>query len=313
MKLLMKMSGSLFSLVTSERKCGLTLFVLMIFPMMVGTLSAQRMIAHRGTVKDAYNFWFYVPPVIAPPDSAVVPPLVIDSIRGEEGDLMEAMVRKPLVIFLHGASLRGNNLSQVRRYGTLDALSKGLNLDAYVLAPQHPTGGWQPDRIDRLVDWALERYAIDSTRIYVLGMSMGGFGTIDYAAASPHRVAAGLALCGGDTQKTNHKNLLKVPLCILHGTEDHQVPWESSQRVVDSMRAVGDTTRLIYRLLPGQNHSMLSHYFYFKSVYDWLFLHSTTDKWRPVRRRYGFIGQLAQKHPSPFEKSDKKIQIKQGE
>ena len=151
----MKMSGSLFSLVTSERKRGLMLFVLMIFPMMVGTLSAQRMIAHRGTVKDAYNFWFYVPPVIAPPDSAVVPPLVIDSIRGEEGDLMEAMVRKPLVIFLHGASLRGNNLSQVRRYGTLDALSKGLNLDAYVLAPQHPTGGWQPDRVQEIPDATL--------------------------------------------------------------------------------------------------------------------------------------------------------------
>ena len=131
----------------------------------------------------------------------MVPPLVIDSIRGEEGDLMEAMVRKPLVIFLHGASLRGNNLSQVRRYGTLDALSKGLNLDAYVLAPQHPTGGWQPERIDRLVDWALERYAIDSTRIYVLGMSMGGFGTIDYAAASPHRVAAGLALAEDQPQE----------------------------------------------------------------------------------------------------------------
>ena len=189
----MKWSGWLFPLVTSERKRILTLFF--VISMMFGSLSAQRMIAHRGTVKDAYNFWFYVPPVIAPADSAVVPPVVIDSIKGEEGDLMEAMVRKPLVIFLHGASLRGRNLSMVRRYGTLDALSKGLNLDAYVLAPQHPTGGWQPDRINRLVDWALERYAIDSTRIYVLGMSMGGYGTIDYAAASPNRVAAALALC----------------------------------------------------------------------------------------------------------------------
>ena len=164
----MKWSGWLFPSVTSERKRILTLFF--VISMMFGSLSAQRMIAHRGTVKDAYNFWFYVPPVIAPADSAVVPPVVIDSIKGEEGDLMEAMVRKPLVIFLHGASLRGRNLSMVRRYGTLDALSKGLNLDAYVLAPQHPTGGWQPDRINRLVDWALERYAIDSTRIYVLGM-----------------------------------------------------------------------------------------------------------------------------------------------
>ena len=140
---------------------SMTLFFFVI-SMMFGSLSAQRMIAHRGTVKDAYNFWFYVPPVIAPADSAVEPPNVIDSIRGEEGDLLEAMVRKPLVIFLHGASLRGRNLSMVRRYGTLDALSKGLNLDAYVLAPQHPTGGWQPDRINRLVDWALN--AMPSTR-----------------------------------------------------------------------------------------------------------------------------------------------------
>ena len=47
---------------------------------------------HTSLRKDAYNFWFYVPPVIAPADSAVVPPIVIDSIKGEEGDLLEAMV-----------------------------------------------------------------------------------------------------------------------------------------------------------------------------------------------------------------------------
>ena len=66
----MKWSGWLFPLVTSERKRILTLFF--VISMMFGSLSAQRMIAHRGTVKDAYNFWFYVPPVIAPPDDKLL-------------------------------------------------------------------------------------------------------------------------------------------------------------------------------------------------------------------------------------------------
>ncbi len=265
----------------------LPLLFLAFFSMMSGPMSAQRLTAHRGTVKNSYNFWFYVPSVEPQTGAITVPPAILDTLVGNDSDLHEAEVRKPLVIFLHGASLCGRNLSMVRRYGTIDALTRGLKLDAYVLAPQNPGGAWNPTKINSIVDWSLKRYAIDSTRIYVLGMSLGGYGTIDYAADSPNRVAAAMALCGGGTSKTMG-NLLRVPLCILHGTADRAVPWQASQAVVDRMKAAGDTTRLIYRLLPNQSHGALARYFYSKEVYDWLFQHSLADDGRPVNRRYNF-------------------------
>lgn len=263
------------------------IFIALLLLIMPLCLMAQRLTAHRGTVQKAYNYWFYAPSADPQPGAVTVPPVVADSDSWDDSDLQVATGRKPLVIFLHGASLCGNNLSKVRRYGTIDALGKGLKLDAYVLAPQNPGGAWNPAKLNRIVDWALSRYAIDSTRIYVLGMSLGGYGTIDYAADSPHRVAAAMALCGGGTSKTLG-NLNQVPLCILHGTGDRAVPWSASQSVVNAMLAAGDTTRLIYRLLPKQSHGALARYFYVPQVYDWLFQHALTDSARYVRRDYNF-------------------------
>ena len=277
-------------------------FVLLLVPVSV---LAQRLSAHRGTVKQSYNYWFYAPPKQPLPGSVVVPvpeadstlwgliPLLsdsacyVDSLAWDVTHQQPEVTGKPLVIFLHGASLCGHNLSRVRRYGTIDALSRGLKLDAYVLAPQNPGGAWSPTKINRIVDWALAHHDIDSTRIYVLGMSLGGYGTIDYAADSPQRVAAAMALCGGGTSKTLG-NLNQVPLAILHGTADRSVPWKMSQAVVNAMVAAGDTSRLIYRLLPQQSHGALARYFYVPEVYEWLFQHTLADSTRTVCRDYNF-------------------------
>ncbi len=280
--------------------CVCLLFVIL-FSMMFGPLAAQRLTAHRGTVRNNYNFWFYVPSKEPQEGAITVPPIVLDTIIGQDSDINDAEVRKPLVIFLHGASLCGEDLSMVRRYGTIDALTRGLKLDAYVLAPQNPGGPWKPELLDKIVDWALKRYAIDASRIYVLGMSLGGYGTIDYAAYAPNRVAAGMALCGGGTSKTL-ENLLQVPLCILHGSADRDVPWQRSQRVVDCMTAAGDTTRLIYRVLPKRSHGVLARYFYLKETYDWLFQHSLNDPDRPVNRNYDFGIEIPREIYKSFEK-----------
>lgn len=258
-------------------------------------LSAQQLTAHRGIVDNAYNFWFYTPNEFAPEGSITVPlgqratadTIAPDACLWDDSEPLQAQQRKPLVVFLHGASLCGRNLSRVRKYGTLEALERGLPLDAYVLAPQNPGSSWNPQRINRLVDWAVNRYAIDTTRIYVLGMSLGGYGTIDYAATYPNRVAAAVAMCGGGTVG-NYGRLNKVPLCIIHGTNDRAVGWQCSQAVVDGMKAAGDTSRLIYRLLPQRTHGDLARYFYHIPVYEWLFNHSLSDQNRPVDRSYNF-------------------------
>lgn len=235
---------------------------------------AQQLKAYKGHVKNAYNYWFYTPGKTAAPGSI--------SITQEMSN-----GKKPLVIFLHGASLCGRNLEKVRRYGTLDAIRRGLKLDAYVLAPQNPGGSWEPGRVNRLVDWAISKYDIDTTRIYVLGMSLGGFGTLDYTAASSSRVAAAMALCGGATTN-NLRGLCNVPLCIMHGTGDRDVSWKQSQEVVNAMKASGDTSRLIYKLIPKASHGALARYLYSPDVYSWLFQHSLSDENRRVNRQYRF-------------------------
>lgn len=252
------------------------------------SLRAQHLMAHRGTVDNAYNYWFYVPSPSAPVGSVSIPAtLAPEGCVWDDGEPLEVVRNKPLVVFLHGASLCGRNLQKVRTYGTLEALDRGLKLDAYVLAPQNPGGSWNPARINRLVDWAVEHYAIDTTRIYVLGMSLGGYGTIDYTATYPDRVAAAVAMCGGGTVG-RYGRLSRVPLCIIHGTGDRAVAWQSSQAVVDGMKAAGDTTRLLYYLLPKRTHGDLARYFYITALYDWLFHHSITDPGRPVSHCYDF-------------------------
>ena len=221
---------------------------------------AQTLSQNIGKVKDGYNFWLYTP------DKAE-----------------EETVAKPLFIFLHGASLCGNNLDRVRRYGTIDAIEKGRELDAYVIAPQNPGGSWNPRKVMNIVDWVSERHNVDSTRVYVLGMSLGGYGTIDVAATYPDRIAAAMALCGGGTVK-DLGALNAVPLWIVHGTADRAVSVRESDKVVSAMRnaAGGEAPRLVYDRVPGMNHSQPARMFYLPDSYDWLLSHSLSDEARNV-------------------------------
>lgn len=230
--------------------------------MMFHAVQAQRLSAHRNTVSNGYNFWLYTPE---------------GYVKGETA--------KPLVVFLHGKSLSGHDLNRVKRYGTISAIEMGLRLDAIVIAPQCPGGGWKPDRVMNIVEWVEKHHTVDTNRIYVLGMSMGGYGTINFAGTYPDKVAAAMALCGGGTLR-EYCGLNELPLWILHGTADRAVGINCSQKVVDAMERCGDTERLIWTKLPGMNHGSLARAFYLPDTYEWLFAHSLADTNRPVNRDY---------------------------
>lgn len=230
-------------------------------------LNAQKLTPHRGDVPDAYNFWLYTPDPT--PENEEEP--------------------KPVVVFLHGASLCGNNLDRVRRYGTIDAIEKGRELDAYVIAPQNPGGAWNPERVMKIVDWVGDNHNIDYGRIYVMGMSLGGYGAIDMAATYPDQIAAAMALCGGGTVK-DVSGLNDVPLWIVHGTADRAVSVGQSDKVVSNVKQSGDASRLIYDRVPGMNHSQPARFFYLKDTYDWLFSHSLKDENRPVNGTFDISG-----------------------
>ena len=189
----------------------------------------------------------------------------------------------PVIIFLHGASLCGNNLQRVRRYGLLHAIAKGRYYPCMVIAPQNPGGAWNPDRIARVLDWVEERHDIDTTRVYVIGMSLGGYGTLDFAGTYPDRVAAAMALCGGSTLK-DFSGLGRIPLWILHGTADRAVPVSQSKAVVKAIKDSGNDALLRYDWVPGASHGDLARLLYLKQTYDWLFYHTTLDNPREVDR-----------------------------
>ncbi|MBD5248640.1 MAG: phospholipase [Barnesiella sp.] len=220
--------------------------------------------SHSGDVKDGYNFWLYNP------------------YQSEETDTAGTVMRHPLVIFLHGASLCGNNLEKVRTYGTIDAIEKGRKLDAYVIAPQNPGGSWNPHKVMKVVDWVESHHPVDTNRIYVLGMSLGGYGTIDVAATYPDRIAAAMALCGGGTVR-DLSGLNRVPLWIIHGMADRAVSIRESDIVVEAMKNADKTTpRLKYDRIPGMNHGQPARFLYLEDTYDWLMSHSLNEDDRKV-------------------------------
>ena len=217
-------------------------------------------ISHHNVVKDGYNFWVSVP----------------DTYDEQKGDM-------PVVLFLHGASLCGNDLNRVRKYGCLDAISMGRDINAIIIAPQNPGGAWNSVKVLNILNWVTNQYAVDTNRIYLIGMSLGGFGTIEFLANHGEKIAASMELCGGTIRKDLCK-LNQVPLWIIHGTADKAVPVSRAQEIQDAMRKCGSIDLLRLDKWAGVNHGALARLFYLKQTYDWLFSHSKADNPRQVNK-----------------------------
>lgn len=217
-------------------------------------------ISHHNVVKDAYNFWVSVP----------------DTYEEQKGEI-------PVVLFLHGASLCGNDLNRVRKYGCLDAISMGRDINAIIIAPQNPGGAWNSMKVLNILNWVTNQYAVDTNRIYLIGMSLGGFGTIEFLANHGEKIAASMELCGGTIRKDLCK-LNQVPLWIIHGTADKAVPVSRATEIQEAMRKCGSTDLLRLDKWAGVNHGALARLFYLKATYDWLFSHSKADNPRQVNK-----------------------------
>ena len=134
-----------------------------------------------------------------------------------------------------------------------------------------------------MLDWVKKNYPCDTTRVYVMGMSLGGYGTMDVCDKYPNRIAAGMALCGGCSYQ-DVSGLGELPFWIIHGTADRAVPIKQSKVVVEKLQNEGNDKRLIYDWWQGANHGTPARVFYLKKTYEWLFSHSLLDKDRSVNR-----------------------------
>ena len=182
----------------------------------------------------------------------------------------ESTEKQPVLIFLHGKSLSGTDLNRVRRYGVLRAMDKGRKIPAIVVAPQVAKGNWNPDKVLEVLEYVKINYNVDESRIYVCGMSLGGYGTLHFAGKYADKITAAVAICGGGNAKDGCK-LATIPLWIQHGDVDYIVPMSESKKVVDAIKKCDENADVTLTIIKGGNHGNVERLFHEDAMYDWLF------------------------------------------
>jgi predicted peptidase len=178
----------------------------------------------------------------------------------------------PVIFYLHGRHASGKNLQSLQRYGLPYYISKGKKMDFIVVSPQCPWGkNWaSEDWFNPVYDEVATKLRVDDSRIYLIGMSMGGFGTWEIANRMPERFAAISPMCGGANVKWVEQ-LSKIPTWVFHGTADRQIPISRSEvmvKALEKLKADVKFTRLV-----NQGHD-ISKQFNSDELYRWLLKHS---------------------------------------
>jgi predicted peptidase len=175
----------------------------------------------------------------------------------------------PLIVFLHGAGERGDDLGKVKVHGPWTFLQTHPEYRFIVLAPQCKEGEfWDPYALDALLDEIVENHPVDPYRIYLTGLSMGGFGTWDWAMVRPDRFAALAPVCGASNlhrlaaQKVKH-----IPIWVFHGALDESVPYELSARVVRELETMG--ADVAFTVYPLAGHDSWTETYLNRELYDW--------------------------------------------
>lgn len=178
----------------------------------------------------------------------------------------------PVIFYLHGRHASGKNLQSVKRYGLPYFLMKGKKMDFIVISPQCPWGkNWASDDwFNPVFDEVTSKLRVDDSRVYMVGISMGGFGTWALANRMPDRFAAIAPFCGGADVRWADQ-LQKVPTWVFHGTADRDIPISRSEVMVKALEKL--KAEIKFSRLKGQGHD-ISRQFNNDELYSWLMQHS---------------------------------------
>ncbi len=176
--------------------------------------------------------------------------------------------RWPLLVFLHGAGERGSDVNQVKKHGPPKLVAAGQDLPFIVLSPQcAERSSWQPEALSKLIDEIAAKYKVDPDRIYLTGLSMGGFGTFALAAAHPEKFAAIVPICGGGDPKSVER-FKALPAWVFHGAKDDAVPLSQSERMVEALKAAGGDVQ--FTVYPEAGHDSWTATYENPKVFEWL-------------------------------------------
>lgn len=180
--------------------------------------------------------------------------------------------RWPLLVFLHGAGERGDDLNLLLKHGPPKLMAAGQKFEAIVACPQVPAGErWDPHAVKALVDAVKKTHRVDDARVYLTGISMGGFGTFETIAEYPEVFAAAIPICGGAGAAVVKFALIKdMPIWIFHGGKDTAVPVQYSEMAANWLKR-NKAPNVKLTVYPDAQHDSWTETYDNPEVWQWLF------------------------------------------
>lgn len=174
----------------------------------------------------------------------------------------------PLIVFLHGAGERGDDLSVLKVHSIPQMFEENVDYQCIVVSPQCSEDSFWTAQIPQLkmfIDEIAEKYPVDKNKIHITGVSMGGFGTWHIAMAYPDMFASAVPVCGGGMPW--NAGVLNMPVRIFHGEADSVVDVKESIAMYESLKKAGKNAELT--VFPGVDHNAWD-YAYNNELISWM-------------------------------------------
>ena len=177
----------------------------------------------------------------------------------------------PTILFLHGAGERGDDLGILGRIALPMVLEERDDFPFIVISPQCPRGQrWSNEFLITLLDDIIAGYRVDPSRIYLTGLSMGGYGTWNLAFEYPDRFAALAPVCGGGNRYLVSR-VKDVPIWIFHGELDTSVPVVRGKEMFEALEKIGGNLKTTF--YPGRGHDCWHETYNDPILYEWFLQH----------------------------------------
>ncbi len=186
----------------------------------------------------------------------------------------------PLMLFLHGAGERGTDVQRVGIHGPMKLVKQGKQFPFIIVAPLCPEHEyWSPDVLLQLLDHVMAEYAVDTHRVYLTGLSMGGYGTWGLGLMHPEKFAAIAPICGGGaaigpilSSREKPQEFKSLGIWAFHGAKDTTVPVEESENLVKIIKKLG-ATDVQLTIYPEAQHDSWTATYNNPEFYEWLLKH----------------------------------------